>query len=75
MQEILSRISRFDFVEVIIFPDHVIKNELVEDWPICDALISFYSSGFPLTKAIRYAELRKPFVLNDLEMQFTLKDR
>ena len=75
MQEILTRISRFDFIEIIIFPDNVIKNESVEQWPLCDALISFYSTGFPLSKVLTYAELRKPFVLNDLEMQFTLKDR
>ena len=75
MQEILSRVSRFDFVQIVIFPDNVIKNEPVEKWPPCDALISFYSTGFPLSKALTYAELHKPFVLNDLEMQFTLKDR
>ncbi|XP_031560139.1 inositol hexakisphosphate and diphosphoinositol-pentakisphosphate kinase 2-like [Actinia tenebrosa] len=75
MQEILSRMIRFDFIEIIVFPDDVIIDKPIEDWPLCDALISFYSSGFPLNKAIKYAELRKPFVFNDLEMQFTLLDR
>ncbi|XP_048580852.1 inositol hexakisphosphate and diphosphoinositol-pentakisphosphate kinase 2 isoform X2 [Nematostella vectensis] len=75
MQEILSRIMRFEFVDVVVFSDDMILNHQVEEWPLCDALISFYSSGFPLDKAIEYSKLRNPFVLNDLEMQYTLLDR
>ena len=75
MQEILSRMSAFDCVDIFVFPDDTIVNIPVEDWPICDCLISFYSKGFPLEKAIEYAKLRKPFSLNDLEMQFALLDR
>ena len=75
MQEILSRMSVFDCVDIFVFPDDTIMNVPVEEWPICDCLISFYSSGFPLEKAIEYAKLRKPFVLNDLEMQYGLMHR
>lgn len=34
-----------------------------------------HSDGFPLAKAQRYAELRHPFLINDLNMQMLLMDR
>lgn len=57
------------------FPEETILNEPVENWPLCDCLISFHSTDFPLKKAIEYEQLRRPYVLNDLHRQFDLVRR
>lgn len=75
MKEILERISLFKYITVVVFEEDVILNEPVGDWPLCDCLISFHSKGFPLDKAVAYAKLRNPFVINDLNMQYHIQDR
>lgn len=51
----------------------LILKEPVEKWPVCDCLISFHSKGFPLEKAVAYAELVRPFTINNLRKQFDLQ--
>uniref|UniRef100_A0A8C2WFT0 Inositol hexakisphosphate and diphosphoinositol-pentakisphosphate kinase n=1 Tax=Cyclopterus lumpus TaxID=8103 RepID=A0A8C2WFT0_CYCLU len=75
MTEILERLCKFDYINVVIFPEEVILEEPVEKWPLCDCLISFHSKGFPLDKAVEYAKLRNPLLLNDLNMQYFIQDR
>lgn len=57
------------------FEQRMILTEPISKWPLCDALISFYSEGFPLDKAIAYAKLRQPYLVNDLEEQYILMNR
>ncbi|KZT24527.1 hypothetical protein NEOLEDRAFT_1067306 [Neolentinus lepideus HHB14362 ss-1] len=77
MREILTRLVERSrgAIEVVVFGDKVILDEDVENWPRCDVLISFFSTDFPLDKAISYVKLRNPFCINDLPPQALLWDR
>ncbi|KAG9317308.1 histidine phosphatase superfamily-domain-containing protein [Chiua virens] len=77
MREILTRLVEWSrgAIEVKVFGDKVILDEDVENWPRCDVLISFFSTDFPLDKAISYVKFRKPFCINDLPPQALLWDR
>ncbi|XP_051120901.1 inositol hexakisphosphate and diphosphoinositol-pentakisphosphate kinase VIP2-like isoform X2 [Andrographis paniculata] len=75
MLQILERLEAFGEFEIVHFGDKVILEDPIESWPICDCLIAFYSTGYPLEKAEAYAALRKPFLVNELEQQHLLHDR
>ncbi|KAF3688514.1 Inositol hexakisphosphate and diphosphoinositol-pentakisphosphate kinase 1 [Channa argus] len=75
MTQILERLCKFDYIDMVIFPEEVVLEEPVEKWPICDCLISFHSKGFPLDKAVEYTKLRNPLLINDLNMQYFIQDR
>lgn len=45
MTQILERLCKFDYIDMVIFPEEVILEEPVEKWPLCDCLISFHSKG------------------------------
>ncbi|XP_059905787.1 inositol hexakisphosphate and diphosphoinositol-pentakisphosphate kinase 2 isoform X4 [Gadus macrocephalus] len=75
MKEILERLCLFKYITVVTLEEDVILNEPVEDWPHCDCLISFHSKGFPLDKAVAYEKRRNPFIINDLDFQYSIQDR
>jgi inositol hexakisphosphate/diphosphoinositol-pentakisphosphate kinase len=80
MMETLSRIKSFKAdgmteFEVVLFEEKMLLVAPVEEWPLCEAMIAFFSGGFPLRKAQEYVALRKPFFFNDLEKQEWLFDR
>lgn len=75
MKQILERLEAFGEFEITLFGDRVILEDPIESWPLCDCLIAFYSTGYPLEKVEAYAALRKPFLINELEPQHLLHDR
>ncbi|ODM97795.1 Inositol hexakisphosphate and diphosphoinositol-pentakisphosphate kinase [Orchesella cincta] len=75
MIEILTRLDDFEQIKTTVFPEDTILKLPVELWPRCDCLISFHSKGFPLEKARAYAELTKPFIINNMDVQHELQDR
>ncbi|XP_041424319.1 inositol hexakisphosphate and diphosphoinositol-pentakisphosphate kinase 2 isoform X6 [Xenopus laevis] len=67
MKEILERLSLFKYITVVIFEEEVILNETVENWPLCDCLISFHSKECNLIEGEDHVEVngeifQKPFV-------------
>lgn len=73
MTAILGRLG--SGFEVVKFGDDTLLHVPVAEWPICDVLISFFSTGFPLEKAKAYVALRRPHCACDLDMQHLTLDR
>lgn len=63
------RLQRTGDFEFVIWDDDTILNKPVEEWPVVDALVAFFSDGYPLPKAKAYVDLRKPYLLNDVDWQ------
>ena len=75
MQQILDFIREFNDFDLIEFKEEMIFNKEVEEWPIVESMIVFYSTGFPYYKVLKYINLRKPFLPNDFEIQKVFWDR
>ncbi len=75
MQKILKNIKKFDEFKLIYFSEDLIFDEEIENWPIVESMIVFFSTGFPFNKVLEYIKLRKPFLVNDFESQKIFWDR
>ena len=75
MQKILKNIKKFEEFKLIIFPEDLIFEKDIENWPIVESMIVFFSTGFPFNKVLEYIKLRKPFLVNDFEDQKIFWDR
>ena len=75
MQKILKNIKKFDEFQLVYFSEDLIFDEEIEKWPVVESMIVFFSTGFPFNKVLEYIKLRKPFLINDFEMQKIFWDR
>ncbi|KJP86142.1 hypothetical protein AK88_04193 [Plasmodium fragile] len=75
MECILKRLAKSGDFNIIKFKEDMILNHDIDTWPIVDCLIAFYSTGFPLKKAIEYVKKYKPITLNNLSRQLILRSR
>ncbi|ORM39455.1 Inositol hexakisphosphate and diphosphoinositol-pentakisphosphate kinase [Babesia sp. Xinjiang] len=75
MQSILGYLKATGDFEIIIFSEETILSRPITEWPIVECLIAFYSTNFPLEKAIDYVKRYKPIVLNDVERQRVFRSR
>eukprot|EP00300_Choanocystis_sp_HF-7_P021062 c20728_g1_i9.p1 GENE.c20728_g1_i9~~c20728_g1_i9.p1 ORF type:complete len:490 (+),score=121.81 c20728_g1_i9:23-1471(+) len=75
MQAILAGLRSTGHIDIVEFSEEMILEEPVESWPVVRALISFYSTGFPIDKAEAYVKLVNPFCINNVQFQRVLLDR
>ena len=66
MRNVLHFLGHLKQLNIIVFGERVILDVPVEKWPPCNALIAFHSGKYPLQKAIAYANMHNPAVINDL---------
>jgi hypothetical protein len=76
MQAMLQRFSNEHHFCVVPFEEQMILEAPVSAWPRVDVMIAFYSTGFPLEKAISYSQLYPhTYYLTHPESQPVLLDR
>ena len=75
MQKILKNIKKFEEFKLVNFTEDLIFCKEIENWPIVESMIVFFSTGFPFNKVLDYIKLRKPFLVNDFESQKIFWDR
>ena len=75
MQKILKNLKKFEEFKLVYFNENLIFEEEIENWPIVESMIVFFSTGFPFNKVLEYITLRKPFLVNDFESQKIFWDR
>ena len=75
MKKILQYLDEYKEIKITELAEDIILNKPVKEWPKCEALICFYSGGFPIEKTLEYVKIHKPIQINDLESQKLLWDR
>lgn len=76
MKALLGKIQSLNpQVTVSVFAEETLLNDPIASWPKVDALIAFFSTGYPLEKVREYVESTGVFVFNDIQPQTDLLSR
>jgi len=77
MGQILDRLRAYGDFEIVIWGEEITEDQSipVKDWPVCDCLIAFTSSGFPIRRVKEYVRLRRPYCINDVYTQDIFENR
>lgn len=57
------------------FQKHITNTKLLMFNNVNGYIFFSHLEGFPLDKAVSYAKLRNPLLINDLNMQYFIQDR
>ena len=66
-RKILDELDKYGDMEFIVMTDKQIQEDPIDQWPVFDALITFYADGYPTDKVIEYVKKVNPILVNDPE--------
>ena len=72
MNRILTNLMETGCVKIVVFHESLILHKPIEEWPVVEAALAFFSTGYPLEKVEAYVALHKPVLINDLSIQVTM---
>eukprot|EP00052_Salpingoeca_macrocollata_P023444 m.205936 g.205936 ORF g.205936 m.205936 type:complete len:1008 (-) comp22029_c0_seq5:38-3061(-) len=75
MKIVLECMRSTGLFDVKILDEEMLLHAPLEEWPPAQAIIAFFSKGYPLDKVIAYCNMHQCFSVNDLEIQKRLQDR
>ncbi|GAB5367519.1 hypothetical protein AAMO2058_001237400 [Amorphochlora amoebiformis] len=77
MAQILDRLKAYGEFDIVVWGEETVLDEKIpiEEWPVCDCLIAFASSGFPIKRVQDYVQLRQPFCINNVFTQDIFENR
>jgi glutathione synthase/RimK-type ligase-like ATP-grasp enzyme len=75
MRNLLKLINTDSRIDLLIFSEKTILKKPIREWRKVHALICFFSKGFPLSKAEKYAEMNNVYLINNIKNQRLLWDR
>jgi len=74
-KNVISRIRAYGDIEIVNFGDQVLLHQPIEEWPRCDVMAAYFSTGYPTERVQSYVDKYRPCLINDLKSQKLLRNR